>query len=80
MAHVQMCIRDSGGPILRNKLFFFGDYLGSRWHVGGNNFASVVPDAMRNGDFSVLLSAVHPIQLYDPENGYAAYTLSLIHI
>ena len=63
-----------GGPILRNKLFFFGDYLGSRWHVGGNNFASVVPDAMRNGDFSVLLSAVHPIQLYDPENGYAAYT------
>ena len=25
-----------GGPILHNKLFFFGDYLGSRWHVGAD--------------------------------------------
>jgi hypothetical protein len=67
-----------GGPIRHNKLFFFGDYLGSRWHVGGNNTASVIPDAMRNGDFSVLLnpSAVgvgNTIQLYDPLNGFAPY-------
>ncbi len=27
-----------GGPILHNKLFFFGDYLGSRWHVGGTEY------------------------------------------
>jgi hypothetical protein len=57
-----------GGPILRDKLFFFADYLGSRWHVGGLNTASVIPDAMRNGDFSVLLTAPSPIQLYDPLN------------
>jgi hypothetical protein len=62
-----------GGPIVRNKLFFFGDYLGSRYHNGGLGKASVIPDAMRNGDFSVLLSGINPIQLYDPLNGFAAY-------
>jgi hypothetical protein len=63
-----------GGPILHNKLFFFGDYLGSRYHVGGVGTASVIPDAMRNGDFSVLLAGSNPIQLYDPLNGFAPYT------
>ncbi|MGA8632846.1 MAG: TonB-dependent receptor [Terracidiphilus sp.] len=62
-----------GGPVLRNKLFFFGDYLGARWHVGGLSTASVIPDAMRNGNFSVLLTASNPIQLYDPENNFAPY-------
>lgn len=62
-----------GGPILRDRLFFFGDYLGARWHKGGYGTASVIPDAMRNGDFSVLLTASQPIQLYDPENNFAAY-------
>ncbi len=62
-----------GGPILHNKLFFFVDYLGARWHKGGLNKASVIPDAMRNGDFSALLSASTPIQLYDSLNGFAPY-------
>ncbi|HEX8710507.1 MAG TPA: TonB-dependent receptor, partial [Terracidiphilus sp.] len=62
-----------GGPILHNKLFFFVDYLGARWHKGGYNFASVIPDAMRHGDFSALLANGHDIQLYDPENNFAAY-------
>jgi hypothetical protein len=62
-----------GGPILHNKLFFFGDYLGSRYHVGGVGTASVIPAAMRNGDFSVLLTGSNPIQLYDPLNGFAPY-------
>ena len=41
---------------MRDKLFFFVDYLGSRWHTGGMGIASVIPDAMRNGDFSALLA------------------------
>jgi len=63
-----------GGPILHNKLFFFGDYLGSRYHVGGIGTASVMTEAMRGGDFSVLLAQSNPIQLYDPENNFAPYT------
>ena len=62
-----------GGPILRNKLFFFVDYLGARYHTGGTAGASVFTQAMRNGDFSVLLNSANPIQLYDPENNFAPY-------
>ena len=62
-----------GGPILRNKLFFFVDYLGSRHHVGGTGSASVFTPEMRNGDFSVLLTGDNPIQLYDTQNGFAPY-------
>src|SRR5271154_647834 len=55
-----------GGPILRKKLFFFVDYLGSRNHSGGIGHDSVLTQAERNGDFSVLLQGSNPIQLYDP--------------
>ncbi len=62
-----------GGPIFHNKLFFFVDYLGSRYHKGGNGFQSVLTDRMRNGDFSELLTGDNPIQLYDPLNGNKPY-------
>lgn len=65
---------DIGGPILHNKLFFFGDYLGARWHKGGLGTASVITDAMRHGDFSALLAGSSPVQLYDPENNFKPYT------
>ena len=62
-----------GGPILRNKLFFFVDYLGSRYHKGGTGQASVFTSAMRGGDFSALLTGSSPVQLYDSENNFAPY-------
>lgn len=55
-----------GGPVIKEKVFFFGDYQGMR----NNLFASgneVVPiDAFRTGDFSSV-AAIDPI--YDPATG-----------
>ncbi|HTX42003.1 MAG TPA: TonB-dependent receptor [Acidobacteriaceae bacterium] len=60
-----------GGPVLRNRLFFFGDYEGVRYHTGGEATASVAPAAFRQGNFS-LLTASH-IQLYNSQNGFTPY-------
>jgi hypothetical protein len=61
-----------GGPILRDKLFFFVDYLGSRYHTGGVGFASVFTAQERTGNFSDILGA-YGIQLYDTQNNFAPY-------
>ena len=41
-----------GGPIKRNKLFFFVDYQGTARRTSGPSTASVLPLEMRNGDLS----------------------------
>lgn len=41
-----------GGPVRRNKLFFFADYQGTRQVRGTTYLASVATDAARRGDFS----------------------------
>jgi Carboxypeptidase regulatory-like domain/TonB dependent receptor len=56
-----------GGPIIKNKLFFFGDYLGQRNLIPAQ-FASAVPtQGARNGDFSAFTQ-----QLVDPGTGGSA--------
>jgi hypothetical protein len=61
-----------GGPILKDKLFFFIDYEAFRYHLSGSGFASVVPAAFRTGDLSAL--SQQGIQLYDTQTpGMPAY-------
>jgi len=55
-----------GGPILKDKLFFFVDYEGVRQHSGGEQTFSVAPAAFRTGDLS-LVKSVLGIQLYDSQ-------------
>src|SRR5947207_4624770 len=44
-----------GGPIIKNKLFFFADYQGQRFNIPGSSIANTVfTAAERNGDFSDL--------------------------
>jgi hypothetical protein len=44
-----------GGPIIKNKLFFFVNYQGTVLDQPGFQTASVAPEAWRRGDFSSLL-------------------------
>src|SRR5262249_17501589 len=52
-----------GGPIIRNKTFFFGDYEGSRIRQSNTNNSTLPTPAMVNGDFSQLLPGT---VIYDP--------------
>jgi hypothetical protein len=59
-----------GGPVLKNKLFFFVDYQGQRFdHPPAGSFISVFTPAEQAGDFSALLNQATPIQLYNPCQG-----------
>ena len=56
-----------GGPILKNKLFFFGDYQGQRYAFPSTSGPmTVFTEAERRGDFSQLLTE-SGVQLYDPD-------------
>jgi outer membrane receptor protein involved in Fe transport len=57
-----------GGPVIKNKVFFFGDYQGMRnnLHAQGIPTPTVPIDAFRTGDFSSV-AAIDPI--YDPATG-----------
>jgi hypothetical protein len=50
-----------GMPIIKNKLFVFGDYEGLRLRQPSNvGFGTVPTDKMRSGDFSELLAGAGP--------------------
>ena len=62
-----------GGPIFRNRLFFFGDGEANRIIFGNPVFATVPTPLMRSGNFSELLNpnltGQHAVTLYEPGSG-----------
>lgn len=53
-----------GGPIVRNKLFFFGDYVRTADDSGRITRVTLPDAAFRNGDFSAAATTI-----YDPATG-----------
>lgn len=53
-----------GGPLIKNKLFGFGDYEGGRRRIGASVLTRVPTAAERQGDFSAF-----GIPIYDPATG-----------
>jgi hypothetical protein len=62
----------AGGPIVRNKLFYFGSWEHLRDRRGTNQTFGVPTAQMRNGDFSEVAAAYGAkFQLYNPLTGGA---------
>ncbi|HKG21330.1 MAG TPA: carboxypeptidase-like regulatory domain-containing protein, partial [Blastocatellia bacterium] len=53
-----------GGPILKDRLFYFGDYQGTRSKIGGSRLLTVPTVAARNGDLSA-----YGVNIFDPQTG-----------
>ncbi len=76
-----------GGPIVKNKLFFFFDYQGQRFdHPSSTQSLSVFTAKERTGDFGDIcttgfsggLCTTAGQQLYDPLNGNAPFANNVI--
>jgi hypothetical protein len=59
-----------GGPIVRNKLFYFGAFEGQYRDTAGETIYDVPTEKMRRGDFSEAFNNNGSLQLiYDPTTG-----------
>jgi hypothetical protein len=69
----------AGGPILRNRLFFFGSYEGTRDLQNVSRTMSVPTEAIRRGDFSATGTTVYDPMTGDAEgNGRAPFAGNII--
>jgi hypothetical protein len=65
-----------GGPIKRNRTFFFGDYLRIEDHSANNDRLTVPTAAERGGDVSVGKTAIYDPFTGDPSTGVGRTTIA----
>jgi hypothetical protein len=54
-----------GGPIFRNRTFFFGDYQGTRQQIGRVRISTVPTELQRQGIFTEPVAGIAP-RIFDP--------------
>ena len=67
-----------GGPVIKNKLFYFFHYEGTRQRTGGNNIFDVPSARVRAGDFSGLTTVYDPLTGNPDGSGRTAFTNNVI--
>jgi hypothetical protein len=68
-----------GGPVKKNKIFFFADYQGFRYDIPTSvGVTTLFTTAERSGDFSALLTAPTAYRLTNPFNNGAPFTGNII--
>jgi hypothetical protein len=68
VAKAHTIVASAGGPIRKDKTFFYASYNGQRWPGGIFYTRNVPTNQMRAGDFSELLSGSKPVIVKDPLN------------
>lgn len=58
-----------GGPVWRNKTFFFGSFEGFRENRARTLITTFPTEKMHHGDFSELLTLPTPVVIHDPVTG-----------
>ncbi|HEX4231673.1 MAG TPA: carboxypeptidase regulatory-like domain-containing protein [Bryobacteraceae bacterium] len=61
-----------GGPIKKNKLFFFADFLRTSDHEANTNLETIPSQLSRTGNLSEALAGANPALVYDPQTGNTA--------
>src|ERR1019366_3760938 len=62
-----------GGPVQKDRTFFFAGYEGRRQRRATTQFANVPSQQFLGGNFSSLLSLPNPVIIKDPLNNYAPF-------